>query len=236
MRRSLAVLAMVPGLMATQCYERFDVQVSPGPEPMRPVIAALHGKDTVELREVHVALCRVGILPHAVWSASRQLEKGAARVDSVTYGDPSAGFFSQRPPEPLRAGGCYTVGASGRVSGSSLPARGFGGFRVLADGSVQNGTGELGRRLEREREVDRAAVGCRRGYRHARNPADSAAVDARDWTVSDTTITCGFLRARHADLIARTESTERALLGTLGAITIVAALLVLEDKLNLKTR
>ncbi|HSU19651.1 MAG TPA: hypothetical protein VLI45_07900 [Acidobacteriaceae bacterium] len=43
MRKSLAVLAMAPVLMATQCYRRFDVQVSPGPEPMRPVITASRG-------------------------------------------------------------------------------------------------------------------------------------------------------------------------------------------------
>jgi hypothetical protein len=232
MRKSLAVLAMAPVLMATQCVEQFDVQVSPGPEPMRPVITAVRGKGAVELREVHVALCRVSVVPHTVWMASRA--SGAAPTDSVTYGDPSADFLSQRPPEPLRAGGCYTVGASGSVSGSSLPARGYGGFRVMADGSVQNGTGELGRRLSQEQEVDRAAVGCRRAYRRARSLADSAAVDARAWPVSDTTVTCRFLRQRDPEMIARAESTERLLLQAAGGIVAAAALMVLQDRLNLR--
>ncbi|HSU19652.1 MAG TPA: hypothetical protein VLI45_07905, partial [Acidobacteriaceae bacterium] len=70
----------------------------------------------MELREVYVALCRVSVVPHAVWSASRKSTKGAAQTESVVYGDTSGGFFSERPPEPLRAGGCYTVGASGTVS------------------------------------------------------------------------------------------------------------------------
>jgi hypothetical protein len=232
MRRSLAVLAMGPALMATQCYKQVDVQVSPGPEPMQPVITASRGKDTVDLRDVYVARCRVSVVPHAVWSASRKSTKGAARTESVVYGDTSGGFFSERPPEPLRAGGCYTVGASGTVIGSNLPAMGSGGFRVFPDGSVANGTGELGRRLGNERDVHRAAVGCRRGYDRARTLADSTAVDTRVWPVSDTTITCGLLRERDPETIASVESTGRVLLKAGGWIAVIAALSVLQDALK----
>jgi hypothetical protein len=232
MRRSLAVLAMAPVLMATQCYKQFDVQVSPGPRPMQPVITASRGTDTVELQDVYVARCRVSVVPHAVWSASRKSTKGAARTGFVVYGDTSGGFFSERPPEPLRAGGCYTVGASGTVSGSSLPAMGSGGFLVLPDGGVRNGTGELGRRLGNERDVHRAAVGCRRGYDRARTLADSTAVDTRVWAVSDTTITCGLLRERDPESIAAVESTGRVLLQAGGWIAVIAALSVLQDALK----
>jgi len=178
---------------------------------------------------VYVALCRVSVVPHAVWSASRKSTKGAAQTESVVYGDTSGGFFSERPPEPLRAGGCYTVGASGTVSGSNLPARGSGGFRVLPDGSVANGTGELGRRLGNERDVYRAALGCRRGYDRARTLADSTAVDTGAWPVSDTAITCGLLRERDPDTIASAESTGRFLFRVGGWIAVIAAVSMLQD-------
>jgi len=96
---------------------------------------------------------------------------------------------------------------------------------------VLNGTGELGWQLEREQLVDRAAVGCRRGYRRARSFADTIAVDARVWPVSDTTVTCGFLRHRDPDMIARAESTERLLLQAAGGILAAAALWRLGDML-----
>jgi len=235
MRKSLTVLAMAPVLMATQCYRAFDLQVSPGPKPMQAVFTGVRKGEQVELEELSVALCRPSVIQHVVWSASRSGKK-AERTDSVTYGEASTGFFSDRAPEPLRPGGCYQVWGGGRLRGRPGPAIGSGGFRVLADGTVVNGTGELGRRLTGELVLDRAAVACRRGYRRARTSVDSAVVDDRSWAVADTTITCGFLRRRSPETIANAESTERVLLSSLGAIAAVAALLVLEDKLNLKAR
>jgi hypothetical protein len=226
MRRSLAVLALGPALMATQCYQKIDVHVSPGPKPGQAVITGVHAKEPVELQELTVTLCRPMEIDRVVWSGN-----GGAR-DSVLYGT-SEGFFAERPPEPLAPGGCYEVSARGRLHESRRYAWGFGGFRVRPDGTVIDGTGAPGRRLNSSLGIDRAAVGCRRAYRRARTEPDSAGVDARVWPVSDTAITCRFLRQRFPETIASTESTERVLLEVSGALAAIAALLVLESRLHL---
>jgi hypothetical protein len=231
MRRSLAVLAMGPVLMANQCFRAFAVRVSPGPEPRQAVFTGVFEKEAVELRSLRVSLCRPLVLQHAVWELDGPADGGGARTDSVVYGAPPSGFFSEKPAEPLRAGGCYEVSAGGRL-GSGQQLFGSGGFHLLADGRVQDGTGPLSRRLGGERQVDRGAVGCRRRYRRARTPADTAAVDARAWAVADTSITCGFLRERSPETIAQAKSTERTLLEGAGWIAALAALSALQHALK----
>lgn len=234
MRKSLVVLAMMPLIMATQCFPRFDVRTSPGPEPLQAVFTGERGRETVELSSVTVARCRPGVVYHVAWEASFPSELNPkVRVDSVVYGQAPQGSDERSAAEPLIAGGCYEVFASGRTLAGQY-ARGTGGFLVRPDGVVIDGTGSVGRRLGSQRGVDRAAVGCRRQYRRARTTADSATVDARVWAVSDTTITCGFLRSRAPEVIAETESTERMLLEIAGGVAVIAALLVLEDRFNLR--
>jgi hypothetical protein len=225
-RRSLLVLATGPLLMATQCFPMFEVKTAPGPKPMQAVLVGVRKDEAVSLKHVRVSLCRPSPLDHVVWSGS------AAGADSLLYGT-SAGFSADHPAEPLLAGGCYSVHAEGVLEPSSRYARGSGGFRVRPDGVVIDGTGPLGRRLSSGRPVDRAAVACRRGYRAARTAGDSTVVDARAWPVADTTLSCALLRRRFPELIAETESTERRLLAVTGALTLVAALIVLESALNL---
>lgn len=224
MRRSLAVLAMVPVLMANQCYPAFDVRVAPGPQPLRPVITGEREGQPVELNSVAVSRCRPGDLYHPMWSVE-------VATDSLVYGAPPHGTDGSKAAEPLALGGCYNISAWGRLR-SNQRAMGHGGFRLLPDGTVVNGTGAQGRRLEREREVDRMAVACRRAYRRARTETDSAGVDARAWAVSDTTITCGWLRTRDPDTIATTESTERLLLQAAAGVAAIAALSVLQNALK----
>jgi hypothetical protein len=185
----------------------------------------------VELETVNVSLCRPVVVHHRVWEVDLTAGDSAAARDSIVYGATPPGFFTRKPAEALVPGGCYQVWASGRLRESGRAAIGSGGFRVLADGTVANGTGAQGRRLENEKEVDRAAVGCRRGYRRARTASDSAGVDARVWAVSDTTITCGFLRTRSPETIARAESTERLLLQAAGGLVAAVALWRLGDHL-----
>jgi hypothetical protein len=234
MRKSVAVLAMMPVTMATQCYPRFDVRTSPGPEPMQAVFTGDRGGQPVELRTVYVTRCRPSVVHHVAWDATVQSELDPkVRVDSVVYGRAPKGAAERSAAEPLIAGGCYEVSASGRTVTGEY-ARGTGGFRVRPDGVVIDGTGPMGSRLANEKEVDRAAVGCRRDYRRARTAADSVTVDARVWPVSDTTITCGYLRRRAPDAIAETESTERVVLQAAAGVAAIAALLVLQDKLNLR--
>jgi len=223
MRRSLLVLAMAPLLLATTCFPKFDLKTSPGAQPMQVVFTGTRGHERVELQGVTVARCRPGEAPHVVWEAQG---KGA---DSVAYG--SAKFASARPAEALFPGGCYVVFASGSLP-SGMRAFGSGGFRVLPDSTVVNGTGAQGRRLNGSGQVDRAYVNCRRGYRRARTYADTVRVDARAWAVSDTTLTCGYLRTRFAEMMERTESTERVLLETAGALAAIAALLAFRTVLN----
>ena len=234
MRRSLAVLATVPALMATQCYPGFNLRVSPGAEPMQAVFTGERGGQPVELRTVTVARCRPSVVHHVVWDAAVRSESDAkARIDSVVYGQVPKGSVERSRAEPLAAGSCYEVFASGRTL-SGQYAIGSGGFRVRPDGVVIDGTGPMGRRLGNEREVDRMAVGCRRDYRRARTLADSANVDARVWAISDTSITCGYLRHRDPGVIERTESSEWRLVQVAGGIAAIAALFVLEDRFNLR--
>lgn len=234
MRKSLAVLAMMPVTMATQCIPRFDVRTSPGPEPMQAVFTGDRGGEPVELRKLTVARCRPGVAHHVVWDASvGSASDSTVRADSVVYGRAPEGSDELAKAEPLIAGGCYEVFASG-LTRAGRYARGTGGFRVRPDGVVIDGTGPMGRRFGNEKEVDRAAVGCRRDYRRARTAADSATVDARVWPISDTTLTCGDLRRRAPDAIATTESTERLVLQAAAGIAALAALFVLQDKLNLR--
>jgi len=216
MRRSLAVLAMMPLLMANQCFPRFDLQTSPGPQPLQPVFTGVRGHERVELHGVTVARCRPDELRHVVWEAQG---KGA---DAVVYG--SDKLATGRPAEPLLPGGCYDVFATGSIPSSPMSAFGSGGFRVLPDSTVVNGTGAQGRRLSAFRPVDRAYVNCRRAYRRARSYDDTTRVDARVWEVSDTTLTCGYLRTRFGETMERTESTERVLLDVAGALAAIAAL------------
>ena len=49
MRRSLAVLAVAPVLMATQCYTSYDLQVSPGPAPKQAVFTGVRDKEILSL-------------------------------------------------------------------------------------------------------------------------------------------------------------------------------------------
>ncbi|HKP75792.1 MAG TPA: hypothetical protein VJT67_09645 [Longimicrobiaceae bacterium] len=224
MRRSLLVLAMTPVLLATQCFPRFDLRTSPGPEPMQVVFTGVRGHERVELQSVTVTRCRPAELAHTVWEA------GGKGAEEVPYG--SDKLDSPRPAEPLFPGGCYNVFARGRLETSSLPAFGSGGFRVLPDSTVVEGTGAEGRRLAAYRQVDRAYVNCRRDYRRARTPVDTARVDLRVWEVSDTTLTCGFLRTRFGETMERTESTERVMLETAGALAAIAALLAFRTVLG----
>ena len=228
MRKSLAVLAMGPLLMATQCHPSYDVRVAPGPEPMQAVFTGVRGKESVAIDDLAVALCRPSVVSHLVWDATR-VEK-AAGADSVTYGEASR-FSSRRPAEPLRPGGCYTVFSTGTLHPSGRYAIGSGGFHVLPDGRVVNGTGPQGRRLTSYRQVDRAAVGCKRAYRRAPTLQDTTSIDARVWEVADTTITCGHLRYRHPETLAGAESSERLLLQAAGGIAVLVALFAIQDAL-----
>jgi hypothetical protein len=232
MWRSLAVLAMGPLLMATQCHPVYDLRVSPGPEPGQAVFTGARKNERAEIGTVTVALCRPGEVSRVVWSASR-VEKSAG-PDSVTYGEGAPRFAAERPPEPLRAGGCYEVFTSGTLHASGRYATGSGGFHLLADGTVRNGTGPEGSRLTSWRQVDRAAVGCKRAYRRAPTLQDTVRIDARTWQVADTTLTCGDLRYRHTETLARAESTERLILQVSAGVAGLIALFAIQDKLNPK--
>jgi hypothetical protein len=232
MRRSLAVLAMGPVLMASQCRPVYDLRVAPGPEPGQAVFTGTRKDEAVEIGTVRVGLCRPSVVAHVAWSASR-VEKGAG-PDSVAYGEGTPRFVAERPPEPLRPGGCYQVFTSGTLHPSGRYAVGSGAFHVHPDGRVANGTGPQGSRLTSYRQVDRVAVGCKRAYRRAPTLQDTVRIDARVWEVSDTTLTCGDLRYQYPEMLASAESTERVLLQAAGGIVGLIALFAIQDKLKLK--
>jgi hypothetical protein len=74
----------------------------------------------------------------------------------------------------------------------------------------------------------RVEPGPARGYRLARTPADSAAVDAREYAVLNTPLSCGHLRTRWPDAMHSPVTRERTLLGLLGLSLGAIALLFSE--------
>jgi hypothetical protein len=149
----------------------------------------------------------------------------------ITYGRVPPGYREGRAAEPLVPGGCYQAGALAAEQPLS-PLAGFGGerFHVLPNGQLITGySGGLIHSSRPFRQLNRAAVGCTRGYRRARTPADSAAVDARQYTVLDNRLSCQWLYANWPDLMTNPASTEHGVLAILALLGVFAGLGFLEQ-------
>lgn len=182
MRRSLAVLAGAPLLLATTCIERYELRASPRPERGKPAITAWRGDRPVVVNGLTVQRCRPAALPHVAWSISRkEFRDSTAAPEPIIYGELPKGFAETHAPEPLAPATCYAlVGGGGAVDGMGLRfGMGHGGFHVREDGSVVPGEAGFGESTHYERQFSRAAIACRRALRHARTPGQLAAVDAR---------------------------------------------------------
>lgn len=197
MRRSLAVLAGAPLLVATSCIRTFDLRTAPRPERGSPAIVARSGGRPADVRTLRVERCRPEVLPHVAWSIARLAgADSTAAPDSIIYGQLPRGYYEEHPAEPLAPGGCYEMrGTAGGRDSTTFDAVGLAAFRVLADGTVVPGW----TRVRHGKELGHAALACRFAFHRARTTADTAAVDARTFPVADTTVSCGMMRTTLAE-------------------------------------
>jgi hypothetical protein len=221
--------ALVPALMANQCIRFVDVRTSPGPaagDP--PSFSFAFGGDALEVvRGFEVTPC-AGARGSATWSiVADGVTQRLAGPLRITYGRVPVGYREKVPARPLEPGGCYRAAAEG-VDLLAIP-RGET-LRILPNGRVI--AGEPGGVLTSSapfRQLNRASVGCARGYRRADTAADSAMVGAREYAVLDARVSCAWLNERWPELMSEPVATGRGVLGLLAGIAALAGLIFLAD-------
>lgn len=230
-------LCLVPALMATSCIYPIGVHVEQDTAGDPPEFRfSHHGRPLVRLDTLSVSGCPERTSYSAVYTQREHPElpvlwrivrdpnaPATTEAPRIRYGRVPAGYVEQKPAEPLPSGGCYNVYAAGPGNAPETWPN-FGGqtIHLLPDGRLVEGT-PSGYAVNAHpfRQVNRAAVACARGYRRARTPADSAAVDARAFAVLDASLSCGWLQGNWPDLMNEPQSAERlfvALLATAAAV------------------
>jgi hypothetical protein len=238
------VIALAPLLLATSCPPFIRVDAAPGATYGEPEFRfsserkPLRGLDSVQVfgcpdREVYGAELdsALRVAPLA-WSIVRE-PRAPARAGPfrLTYGRVPDGYRESGPARPLQPGGCYYLLA--KVREDSAPGirqyefalQGAQVIRLLPDGRTIAGI-PSGPFLDSRpfREINHAAVGCKRGYRRVRTEADTAAVRAREYEIMDTRLSCGWLYAHWPGIMSDPMTTERSLLLLLAiGISIVGA-------------
>ena len=213
-------------LTATTCFPRLDVDVRAGTEPGRPMIEGKVKREVIGgLSELKVTSCGPSYLEETTWKIER--DDSLAGPVVVTYGRVPPGFRETVPAAPLRPGRCY-LAAAAWSGGMVMP--GAREFDVLEDGGIrERSAGVFSGSWTRE--LERGAVGCVRGYRRARTPADSSAVDARAFPLADTTLTCGYLRENTPTELAESMSSERRVLLLALYLSVLVGASVLMDQI-----
>jgi hypothetical protein len=227
-------VALLPALMAMQCFHLIRVQVAPGPAVDDPPSFgfAYRGDPLTVVESFRVSECRGG--RGAVWQIQRDARTPTdTQPLRITYGRVPRGYREAKPAEPLAPGGCYDARARGLLDEAAVMG-GFGSetFHLLPNRRMFVGSpGGLATSSRPFRQLNRAAVGCQRGYRRARTQADSAAVDAREYGVLDARLSCGWLYATWPDLMEDPVTTEHGLLAVLGVAGLVAGVVILDQVL-----
>lgn len=241
------VIALAPALLATSCpaFVRIAVELGTAADGSAPELRFTYARTALRaLSSLTIYGCPGdqltrfaydSALQHVpvVWRIVREEDApaGAAQL-RITYGRVPAGYREEAPAAPIARGDCYyahAVAFPDTSVGQAYIAGLEGGetFRLLSDGRVVLGTPNIALFDRRPlREINRAAVGCTRGYRRARTQADTAAVDARAYAVLETPVSCGHLRTRWPDVMRGPTTTERTLLGILGLGVSALALLL----------
>jgi hypothetical protein len=237
MRRKLwLAVALCPALMASTCIEPVHIRVDPGPRPDdTPAFHFTYDGDPVTyVEEFRVEECRKIGRGASAW---RIVRDGQTPTDviplRITYGQLPRGYRETAAVQPLAPGGCYYASVEYLAPIGSLIRSPAGGetFRLLPNRQLVVGSpGGLFNNTRPFRQLNRAAVGCTRGYRRARTAADSAAVDAREYGVLDARVSCGWLYSEWPDVVDEPLGTERATLALIGLFaTFVATGLLLEQ-------
>lgn len=241
-------VALSPALMATSCPSYIEMDVERGGAPGEPPTLAfsyqrtpLRGLDSLRVTrcpEAAVQTAAYDLVEHPdlplVWQVVRetQITPGPEPL-RITYGRVPPGYREETAAAPLEPGGCYSfriVLGDASIAERRLHGVGLVGgerLRLLPDGRMVVGAPE-GTLMNRGamRQLNRAAVGCARGYRRARAPGDSAAVDARRYAVLDTALSCGWLTAAWPDVMQDPASSEHGVLAAMGLAALLAAALL----------
>ena len=224
-------VALCPALMASQCIEPAYVGVQQGPRPADPPAFdfAYDGAALTYVEEFQVADCRgASRLRAPMWRIERE---GQPPADigplRITYGRAPRGYRETTAAKPLEPGGCYdaTVEVLAPVGVPIRSPAGKERFRLLPTGRLVVGyPGGLINNSRPFRELNRAAVGCTRGWRRADTATDSARVAAREYVILDARVSCDWLYTRWPDLVDEPLATERATLSLAGLVTLFISL------------
>jgi hypothetical protein len=231
-RRPAAIACLAVPLLANQCLPRTKVRLEPLSAPEAPSFTFRTGGEPLgAVQEFNVYACRPSELQTPLWRLRRIGEDSVpahappGQALRITYGQVPPGYTADAPAVPLQPRRCYQAAAAGGGPMASL-LPGTTSFYLERDGRVRGVRGEAAFEMETRNEqlYHRATVQCRRGYRRARTPGDSAAVDAREIPVADTSLTCGWMRQEHPDDIREALSSERGTVVFLGFVAAMAAL------------
>lgn len=238
MRRKLFfALALCPVLMASQCIEPVYVDVAQGRQAGgAPTFQFAYRRELLTYVEAfQVAECQERGGRSSTW---RIVRDGQTPPDNaplrLTYGQVPRGYREMEAAQPLRPGGCYDASVE-ILAPVGQPIRTPAGderFRVLPNGQLVVGYSDgLIHNTRPFRQLNRASVGCTRGWRRARTAADSAAVDAREYPVLNARVSCDWLFTEWRDVVDEPGSTERAGLGIAALLVVFAGLGLLMEQI-----
>jgi hypothetical protein len=231
----MLAVVLAPMLMATTCirFKFIEVDVSAGhDEASPPVFSFSHDRvQLMALKRFQVTDCW-GTNGRSVWTlVPNGVVQHAVEPLRITYARVPLGYREEAPAPPLQPGGCYRAVAEGVPSDEAID-EGRETFRVLPGGRVVVGQPEgIVYNSPAFRQLNRAAVGCARGYRRALSAVDSAAVERREYRVVDQRLSCGWLYEHWPDVMSDQVATERALAAALGGIATVVGIVLLSEQI-----
>lgn len=238
MRRKMLVLALAPALLATTCIRPIKVGVAPAPVAETPTFHLTHeGEPLTYVNSFRVSECLPGT-ERDLWRITRDYAAPVGMAPlRITYGRVPQGYVEEKPALPLAPGGCYRAEVAQHLEADSasysIPGRGRQTFRLLPTGRII--VGEPGGLIFNSapfRQLNRAAVGCTRGYRRAATPDEKAAVDAREYPVLDARLSCGWLAANWPDVMRDPVTTERGILAGAGAVGLAVTIIVFDELIS----
>lgn len=229
--RWFLVVAMAPALLANQCFRLIDVRIAADRRGEPPTFSFSHGREQLHVvKRFEVTEC-TGSRSDPLWRIVPDgVTQHEGRPVRITYGVLPRGYSQQEPARPLEPGGCYRASVTGfHVDPFSM---GSETFRILPNRTVVLGEpAGLLNSSRAFRQLNRAAVGCTRGYRRATSSADSASVTAREYRVLDDRVSCGWLYDQWGDVMSEPYNTEHGVLAIVGGIAAIWGIIFLSEQI-----
>jgi len=233
--RWMLALVLAPGLMATSCirFRFIEVDVSGGSDAVSPpAFSFTHERGQLTALERFQVTDCWGTDGRPMWTiVADGVVQHASEPLRITYARVPLGYREEVPATQLQPGGCYRAVAKGHPTDDAID-EGRETFRLLPTGRLVVGEPDGGILYNSPafRQLNRAAVGCARGYRRASSAWDSAAVERREFRVVDQRVSCGWLYEHWPDVMGEQVATERALAAALGGIAAVVGLVLLSEQ------